>query len=248
MYNPFELNNKTIFITGASSGIGRAIAIACSKMGAKLILTGRNTEKLQQTLEMLSGENHSFFTADLTKEDELTELVDNLPQIDGFVNNAGIAQPLLLKFVEKSDVENILNINAISAIHLTRLLIQKQKIKKQASIVFISSITGNQCVYAGSSIYAASKSMLSGFMKATALELSSKFIRVNSINPGMIETELLNNSAISAEQLESDKLKYPLKRYGKPEEVAHAAIFLLSNATLWITGSSIVIDGGYTLQ
>lgn len=248
MSNPFELSNKTILVTGASSGIGRAIAVISSQLGAKLIITGRNRERLQQTFEMLSGDSHSIFVADLTVENELSELIDFLPQLDGFVSNAGIAQPLLLQFVEKQDVDNILNTNAISVIHIMRLLLQEKKFKKGSSIVFISSINGNQCAYIGSTLYAASKSMLTGFMKATALELSSKGIRVNSIQPGMIETDLLNESSISKEELELDKQKYPLKRYGKPEEVAYASVYLLSDATQWITGSSLVIDGGYTLQ
>ena len=115
-------------------------------------------------------------------------------------------------------------------------------------MVYISSINGNNCAYIGSSIYAASKSALIGFMKAVALELAPRGIRANSINPGMIETDLLINGNIGAEELETDRLKYPLKRYGKPEEVAYAAVYLLSDATQWMTGSSLLIDGGYTLQ
>lgn len=248
MNNPFSLDNKTILVTGASSGIGRAIAIVCSQLGANIIITGRNEERLRQTITMLSGDNHLFIAADLTSEKEMAGLIDSLPQLDGFVSNAGIAQPLMLQFIEKSDVDNILNTNAISVIHLTRLLLQEKKLKKAASIVFISSINGNLCAYIGSSLYAASKSMLTGFMKASALELAPKGIRVNSVQPGMIETELLNDSSISKEELEKDRQKYPLKRYGKPEEVAYATAYLLSDATQWMTGSSIVIDGGYTLQ
>lgn len=246
--NPFSLENKTILVTGASSGIGRAIAVACSELGAKLIITGRNKERLKQTLEMLSGTDHLFYAADLTIDSDLSALIDFVPQLDGFVSNAGIAQPMMLQFVEKQDVNTVINTNAISVIHLTRLLLQDKKLKKGASVVFISSINGNQCAYLGSSIYAASKSMLNGFMKATALELAPKKIRVNSIQPGMIDTDLLDNSAVSKEDLDKDKLKYPLKRYGKPEEIAYAAAYLLSDTTQWMTGSNLKIDGGYTLQ
>lgn len=244
----FSLIGKSILITGASSGIGRAMAIACAEAGAQLVISGRNTERLTETLHLLQGEGHSICMADLTNEDELAALVDFVPKLDGFVSNAGIANPLMLQFVEKQDVEQILNINAISVIHLTRLLLQEKKLKKNASVVFTSSVNGNRCVYIGSALYAASKAMLTGFMKATALELAPKGIRVNSIEPGMIETELLKDGAISPEELDKDKQKYPLKRYGKPEEVAWAAVYLLSDATRWMTGSSILIDGGYTLQ
>ena len=244
----FSLTVKTILITGASSGIGRAMAIACAEAGALLVISGRNKERLSETLLLLKGEGHAICVADLTNEDELAALVDFVPKLDGFVSNAGIANPLMLQFVEKQDVEQTLNTNAISVIHLTRLLLQEKKLKKDASVVFTSSINGNRCAYIGSTLYAASKSMLTGFMKATALELAPKGIRVNSIEPGMIETELLTDGNISQEELDRDKQKYPLKRYGKPEEVAWAAVYLLSDATRWMTGSSIVLDGGYTLQ
>ncbi|MDD3490958.1 MAG: SDR family NAD(P)-dependent oxidoreductase [Paludibacter sp.] len=244
----FSLKDKTILITGASSGIGRAMAIACSEAGATLIITGRNLDRLTETLHLLKGEGHTICVADLTKEDELAALVEFVPKLDGFVSNAGIVNPLMLQFVEKQDVDQILNTNAVSVIHLTRLLLQEKKLKKDASLVFTSSINGNRCAYIGSTLYAASKAMLTGFMKATALELAPKGIRVNCIEPGMIETDLLKDGSISPEELDKDKQKYPLKRYGKPEEVALAAVYLLSDATRWMTGSSIVLDGGYTLQ
>jgi len=244
----FGLNGKTVLVTGASSGIGRAIAIVCSQQGAKMVITGRNVERLNETLSLLTSDGHMAIVADITNETDLNQLVERVPKLDGFVSNAGIAQPLLLQFTEKENVDSVLNTNAISVIHLTRLLLQNKKLNKGASLVFTSSINGNICAYIGSSIYAASKAMLTGFMKATALELAPKSIRVNCVQPGMIETDLLKNSLISNEELEKDKLKYPLKRYGKPEEVAYTVVYLLSDATQWMTGSSIVLDGGYTLQ
>jgi len=244
----FGLNGKTVLVTGASSGIGRAIAIVCSQQGAKMVITGRNVERLNETLSLLTSDGHMAIVADITNETDLNQLVERVPKLDGFVSNAGIAQPLLLQFTEKENVDSVLNTNAISVIHLTRLLLQNKKLNKGASLVFTSSINGNICAYIGSSIYAASKAMLTGFMKATALELAPKSIRVNCVQPGMIETDLLKNSLIPNEELEKDKLKYPLKRYGKPEEVAYTVVYLLSDATQWMTGSSIVIDGGYTLQ
>ena len=246
--NPFSLIGKTVLVTGASSGIGRAIAVLCSQSGANLVITGRNETRLAETYSILQGENHIQIVADLTNSVDLMKLVEELPKLDGVVNNAGIAKPLVLQFVEKEDVDEVLNINALVPIHLTRLLIQHKKLNKTASLVYISSINGNNCAYIGSSIYAASKSALIGFMKAVALELAPRGIRANSINPGMIETDLLINGNIGAEELEADRLKYPLKRYGKPEEVAYAAVYLLSDATQWMTGSSLLIDGGYTLQ
>lgn len=248
MKSPFSLEGKSIFITGASSGIGRAMAVACAKAGASLILTARNELRLQETLALLKGEGHSILVADITKEPDLDALVDRLPKLDGFVSNAGIAQTLMLQFIEKEDVDAVLSVNALATIHLTRRLLQTKKFNKGASVVFTSSINGNRCAYVSSTLYAASKAMLTGFMKAAALELAPKGIRVNSIEPGMIETDLLRGSDVSAEDIEKDKQQYPLKRYGQPEEVAWAAVYLLSDATRWMTGSALVLDGGYTLQ
>jgi len=246
--NLFSLVGKTILVTGASSGIGRAIAIACSQMGANLIITARNEIRLTETRSMLEGEGHLQICADLTDDDAIEKLVESLPKLDGVVNNAGIATPLVLQLMEKEDVNEVMQINALVPIHLTRIVLQQKKLNKGASLVFISSINGNNCAYIGSSIYAASKSALTGFMKGVALEMAPRGIRANCINPGMIETDLLKSGSIGQEELEKDCLKYPLKRYGKPEEIAYAAVYLLSDATQWITGSSLLIDGGYTLQ
>jgi NAD(P)-dependent dehydrogenase (short-subunit alcohol dehydrogenase family) len=246
--NPFSLIGKTILITGASSGIGRSIALECSKMGANLILTGRNKIRLSETFALLEGENHQQYTADLTNENDMESLVKFLPKLDGFVSNAGIAKPQVLQMSKVEDINNVFEINTLAPVYLTRLILQKKKLNKGASLVYISSINGYNCVSFGSSIYAASKSALTGFMKVLALELASRSIRVNSINPGMIETELFQDSNIGLEELEKDRLKYPLKRFGKPEEIAYAAIYLLSDATQWITGSNLLIDGGFTLQ
>ena len=249
MIDAFSLKNKTILITGASSGIGRAMAIACSEAGASVIISARNADRLHETELQMIGDQHISIIADLSTLEGIDLLVSKINKIDGFISNAGVVEPLLLQFIETTDIEKTININGISTIQLTRKLVQEKKLNKGSSIVFTSSINGNKCAYIGSTIYAASKGMLTGFMKASALELASKQIRVNCIEPGMVDTNLLNNSSsISNEDLEVDKSKYPLKRYGKPEEIAWAAVYLLSNASAWITGTSLVIDGGYTLQ
>lgn len=248
MYNPFSLSGKTILVTGASSGIGRAIAVECSRMEAKLVLTARNTERLQETRSLLAGDGHFVFPANLKNDKKLTGLVDMLPKLDGVVFSAGISNPTVLKLIDKKDVDDVMQTNLLSTIHLTRLLVQQKKLNKRASLVYLSSINGNNCAYLGSSLYASSKAALTGFMKGAALELSAREIRANCINPGMIETELLKGSAIGEDELAKDRQKYPLKRYGKPEEVAWAVIYLLSDAAKWITGTSLLIDGGYTLN
>ena len=186
--------------------------------------------------------------ADLSKPESIIAIVEQLPKLDGVVLCAGIVETKMLKFTGEDDLLRLFNTNAFSSIRLIRTLVQQKKLKKEASLVIISSISGVKCGYLGGSIYGASKGALEGFTKATALELAPQKIRVNTITPGMVETSLLKDSEIDSEILEADKLKYPLKRYGNPEEVGYSAVYLLSDATKWMTGTSLLIDGGYTLN
>ena len=248
MQNPFSLEGKTILITGASSGIGKAVAQECAAAGAICIITARNEERLTATLSGLDGEGHQFLLADLSKTESIETIIEQLPKLDGVVLCAGIVETKMLKFTEEDDLLRLFNTNAFSSIRLIRTLVQQKKLKKEASIVIISSISGVRCGYLGGSIYGATKGALEGFVKATALELAPQKIRVNTITPGMVETSLLKDSEIDSELLEADKLKYPLKRYGNPEEVGYSAVYLLADATKWMTGTSLLIDGGYTLN
>ena len=246
--NPFSLLGKTILVTGASSGIGRAIAVECSKMGAQMVITGRNEARLNETFALLTGENHVRLTADLSVEQDIGNLVASLPKLDGCVNNAGIARPQLLQFSEKEDILEIFEANTFSSFLLTQKLIQNKKLNKNASIVFTNSISGVYCSAIGEALYSASKGAINGYLKGLALEMANRGIRVNSVNPGVIETNLFNSTSMPPEELEEKKKKYPLKRFGKPEDVAYAVVYLLSDASQWVTGANLVIDGGYTLN
>lgn len=248
MQNPFSLEGKTLFITGASSGIGKAVALECAAAGATCIISARNEERLLATLGSLKGEGHQSVLADLSNSPDIEKMVEQLPKLDGIVSCAGVVETKMLKFTEEDDLMRLFNTNAFSSIRLIRTLVQQKKLKKEASIVIISSISGVKCGYLGGSIYGATKGALEGFTKATALELAPQKIRVNTITPGMVETSLLKDSEVDRELLEIDKQKYPLRRYGNPEEVGYAAVYLLSDATKWITGTSLLIDGGYTLN
>lgn len=247
-YNPFSLEGKKILITGASSGIGRAAAIECSKIGASVYITGRNIERLEETLSKMSGDDNHAIQADLTKSEDIQKIVSEIPVLDGCVNNAGIAKPLIVQFISNEALNEVFSINTFAPIILVQGIVRLKKIVNGGSIVFTSSISGLMCSAIGASLYSASKSAINGFIKGAALDLSAKGIRVNCVNPGMIDTNIFNEGQISKEQLEEDKKRYPLKRYGKPEEVAYAIIYLLSDASKWMTGSNIVIDGGYTLN
>jgi NAD(P)-dependent dehydrogenase (short-subunit alcohol dehydrogenase family) len=247
-YNPFSLKGKTILITGASSGIGRATAVECSKLGAALVITARNAERLNETFLMLDGDGHLQFIADLTDNDSLANLVDFLPALDGCVNNAGINRSLPIQFISFPDLNELFGTNTFAPILLTQLLVKKKKLKKGCSVVFTSSIAGVYRSSMANSMYSASKGAINGFMKNAALELASKGVRVNSVNPAMVQTDLLGKGGISEEQYQEDMKKYPLQRYGKPEEIAFSIIYLLSDASAWVTGSSLLIDGGITLR
>lgn len=250
MTNPFSLEGKTILVTGASSGIGRGIAVECSKMGAKLVITGRNEERLNETFSDLVGEGHFSIVADMSKQEEIDLLVSEVPLLDGCVHSAGIPKISPVKFIDRDLLEEILNVNTIAPILLTSLLLKKKKILNKSSIVFISSISGVCIANVGEAPYSASKGAISGFVKASAFELASRAIRVNSINPGLVPTRILelSNSIFSEEQLKDTMYgRYPLKRVGTPEDIAYGAIYLLSDASTWVTGINMVIDGGYTL-
>lgn len=247
VYNPFSIVGKTILVTGASSGIGKTIAIECSKLGAKIVITGRDKKRLDETFYSLKGEDNSEVEIDLTDLDSLKSFVEGIPLLDGIVHCAGLTKILPFQYVTKEALDSVFGVNFYAPVELSRLLVKNKKISKNSSIVFISSISGICCSAIASSIYSASKGALNGIIKGMALDLASKNIRVNSIMPGVIDTGFLKNSGITEEDLNKGIKQYPLGRYGTPAEVSYAAIYLLSDASSWTTGSNILVDGGYTL-
>jgi len=248
MYNPFSLEGKMVLVTGASSGIGQSTAVECSRMGARLVITGRNEKRLQETYSMLEGEGHLLVAADLADGQQMDDLVEKLPVLHGLVNNAGITETLPTQFIKRDKLERVLEINTIAPILLAQKILKKRKIGKNGSIVFTCSISGTYVCGGGNVLYSTSKGAIHGFMKNAALDLSVKGIRVNEVCPGMINTHILDESSISSEMLDAEVVRYPMKRFGTPEEVAYGIIYLLSGASSFVTGTSIVIDGGFTLQ
>lgn len=246
-YNPYSLEGKTILVTGASSGIGQRTAIECSRMGATLIITGRNAERLQETYNQLEGENHRQILAELTSQEDLDRLVLETGKIDGLVLCSGKGLTIPVQFATREKFDDVFNVNFFSPTELMRSLYKKKQLNKGASVVILASIGGNN-IYSGcNSIYGISKAALISLMKFAAKEFSSRKVRVNTICPGMVETPLIHRGTVSEEQLKVDMETYPLKRYGQPEDIAYAAIYLLSNASSWVTGTSLVVDGGRTL-
>lgn len=244
--NPFSIENKTILVTGASSGIGRVIAIECSRMGANVIITGRNEERLRETLDLLENQNHLSIPADLSEKSELDSLISQLPLLDGVVHCAGILRKLPLKFINEDAWKETMEINLFGPALLSQRLIKKGLIRVGSSVVFISSIAASTASL-GNISYMASKGAVNSLARGMALELAPKRIRVNTIQPALIQTNL-SEKALSTEDLKNYLSKFPLGRFGKPEEVAFGVIYLLSDAAQWVTGTSITIDGGVTLR
>lgn len=248
MKNPFSVEGKTVLITGAASGIGKATAIQCAEMGAKVILFDLNEDGLKATKTEIPEGCAEIFALNLTEFDALCETVSRLPKLDGVVSNAGIFYSMMAKLSDKNDMEKIFQINTFSHINLLQQLMEQKKLNKGASIVFTSSMSGVFCGAVGGSLYGATKSALAGYAKALAIELAPKGIRVNTIHPGMVNTPLIHSAALSQDILDEDKKNYPLGRYGEPEEIALSIVYLLSDATKWMTGSQLLIDGGFSVK
>ena len=251
MENPFTLEGKCILVTGASSGIGRGIAVACAKMGARVVVNGRNEQRLKETLSMLEGDNHMVIAAELATQEGIDKLVAECPELNGFVHSAGVLKLCTVRTVNRQNLEESISTNTIAPIMVTNGLVRKKKIKTFASIVYISSMSGVFIGGTGEISYSATKGALSGYMKTAALELAPRNIRINSICPALVPTDLSRqyHEIVPEEFLKAEiPTKYPLGRMGTTEDVANAAIYLLSEASNWVTGINLVLDGGLTLR
>lgn len=247
MTNVFDLSGKKLLVTGASSGIGRSIAIECAAGGAAIVLSGRNEARLLETKQLLKGENHYLHTADLSVDEQLEVLVDKLPLLDGVVLNAGLVKTAPIKFVKKEAIELLFKVNIQSSILLVQKILKQKKVRHGGSICFISSIATEKAT-PGNSVYIATKGAVNTFTQALALELAAAQIRVNAILPGFVPTNILNEGIVGDTELELHKKNYPLGRFGKPEDIAYLCIYLMSDASQWMTGSLINIDGGYSIK
>lgn len=244
-----ELFEKTILITGASSGIGREMAIVLSRKGANVIITGRNEDRLNDTFRCLesNGQEHKQIIADLDKDEQIEQLVANCPSLDGLVCCAGINDKAPIKHITREKLDKMYGANVYGPMLLVKELIKKKRINNAASIAFISSISS---IYAtvSNAMYASSKGAINSLVKVLALELAPKKIRVNAIMPGMVKTNMINAYGLSDEEMEAVIKGYPLGRLGEPEDIANAAVFFLSDNSSWITGANLVVDGGVTLR
>jgi len=253
MNSIFSLKDKNILITGASSGIGRQCAITFSQLGANVILIARSKERLKQTFDKLEKGNHLIISQDITEYSKLEKIVnttvDKVGKISGFVHSAGIEMTLPLRNMQPSYYENMFAINVISGLELARIISKKKYLDEiGASFVFISSVMG-MLGQAGKIGYCSSKGALISGAKAMALELAKKNIRVNCILPGVVETEMTNKmfDNLPEESKKTIMDMHPLG-LGKPEDIANACAFLLSDTSRWVTGTNLIIDGGYSAR
>ena len=251
-YNPFTLENKIVLVTGASSGIGKATALECAKLGATVIVTARNSERLNAVFDELDrtcNQKHKMIIADLSTDEGQNLLISNLSELDGISSNVGIvANNAPVKFIKDEVMENVFKVNTFSHVKLVRDLYKKKILKKNSSIVFTASVAGITTSTLGNSVYGMTKAAINAFMKFCAIEFSIRGIRCNSVCPGMIKTPLTStDGAFTEDDYKKEMEKYPLGRFGQPEEVAWAVSFLLSDASSFITGVSLLVDGGVSV-
>lgn len=244
-----SLQHKKILITGASSGIGRATAILFSELGAKLILTARSGERLNETLALLkSPADHRIITADLSNQSDIERMVAEMPAIDGFVHACGKVLPVPVKFIRDKQLQDVFSVNYFSAVHTVAELLKQKKLNTNASVAFISSVSTLHA-YFGGGPYISSKAALEGYAKVLALELVPKKIRVNVLQPALVNTAIFESTidaAINKEEMNKLIAQYPLG-IGQPQDVAQALAYFISDASKWVTGTCLKMDGGLTL-
>lgn len=250
MINPMELNGKNVMVTGASAGIGKGIAILLSKLGANIIMVARNKERLKETYNELEPGNHSYYLLDLNNLGEIKSMIDNVCRdglkLNGLVHSAGISQTMPLQYLKLSDLGNIMSVNFFSFVELVKQFSNRKNNDNGGSVVAISSIS-SKVGARGLTAYCASKGALESAIRSMALDLAPRKIRINSIAPGMIETQIYDGlkELVNNKDFEADLKRRQIMGIGKPEDVANATAFLLSDASRFITGTSMIVDGGY---
>lgn len=246
MINPFSLEGKTILVTGASSNIGRQIAVKCSEMGAKVILSARNEERLKETLDKMTGEGHLMLPCDLSDVDAIPSLVDQVSELDGVVMCAAIFRTTPIRNNRRKYTEEMFNTNTFANIDLVQLLLKKKKINDGGSILFISSVAAYR-PYAGNALYSATKGAINSFCQVLAIELSARKIRANCVSPGIIQTDMeVKDWAVTQEELDKEEARFPLG-FGHTEDIAYAAVYMMSDASKWVTGTNMIVDGGQSI-
>ncbi len=247
--NDFELKNKVVLVTGASSGIGAQVAVALSNAGATVIINGRNQQRLQKTLLSCVGSYNTVVVCDLSNEEEISKQFESVSLLDGIVHCCGVVNPYPAQYISTKQILETFSVNFFAPVLLTSFLLRKKKINKEASLVFMSSISA-EFPYVGGSLYASSKSALEAYSRTLALELVKQKIRSNCISPALIKTPMYDHAEKNMINSNMDDLiaeRY-LLGVGLPVDVSNMTIFLLSKASRWITGKTFSMDGGVLLS
>lgn len=238
------LCDKRILVVGASSSLGEQIALSCIDEGATVIATKYKSSKEH----LLSGSTCvSLQSLDVRNENAISDFVESLKALDGVVLTVGSPCLRNLKSERYDHIEEYLKVGFTGLATLISYLVKYKKLNSHSSIVILSSISGVVVGSKGGSLYSATKAALCGFMKSAALELAPQYIRVNCICAGIVNTPALHDT-FSSEMIANFSLSYPLGRLGTTKDIAQASVFLLSDNSDWITGTELIIDGGYCLQ
>jgi NAD(P)-dependent dehydrogenase (short-subunit alcohol dehydrogenase family) len=244
--DPFSLAGRRLLVTGASSGLGRAIAIACASRGARIVATGRDEPRLAKTRAELAGEGHATVAADLNDAAGRDQVVAAAGTLDGVVHSAGISRLSPMRLATPQHLADVWKINYEAPMLLTQKLLAKNQVAANGSILFMSSIAAYIGV-AGVGAYSGTKAALIATMRCMAMEVAKRGIRVNCLAPALVETPLLAATETVVASLDEQRAAYPLG-FGKPADVANAAVFFLCGASRWITGTTLVMDGGLTIS
>jgi len=247
MFNPFDIAGRTILVTGAASGMGKATALLCAKMGAKVMAADFNTEGLKNTLSELEGDGHIGYTINLADESSWEQMLAEMPAINGFAGCAGIANMNPFPFISQDEMDKVFHVNFFGPVMLVNKLLKAKKLEKGSSVVFVSSVDGPKVVHAGNSVYSAAKNALVGMARNMAIDLAGKKIRVNCVLPGTTDTPLIRTANVTEEMLAETAKQFPLKRFGTPEDMANAIVYLLSDGSSFVTGTELTVDGGYSI-
>lgn len=247
MKTPFDLTGKTILVTGASSGIGRECCLQIAAMGGTVVLTARSEARLEETRRSLQPGAHSVIAGDIWDLTTSGRLVTALPELDGVVHSAGITKLVPVKMISEALLQEISRINYDAPVLLSQQMLKSRRLKSGASVVFITSIAA-KIATRGNSVYSGLKAALCSFSRVMALEVSTQRIRVNCISPGQVRTPFMDTTGgpISADMFAAYEKQYPLG-FGEAVDVANGAVYLLSDASRWVTGSDLVMDGGFLL-
>lgn len=243
--NAFDLSGKTILVTGASSGLGRQTAITASEYGARVVLTGRNAQRLKETLGLLKGDGHQMETADLTELADIDRLVASVPVLNGVVQSTGISDLSPARFITSETIAKTFSISFNASVLLTAGLLGKKKLaKSNCSLVFISSIS-TRYPFVGGAMYISAKAALEAYARVLALELAPKGIRVNCVAPAFVRTPMLDETAANYSQEAVNMIEArQILGLGDPVDVANSIIYYLSDASKWVSATSLVLGGG----